>query len=53
MHGRHGDFARALGLSVDLTARGLGIRSHRYAMILNDGVVRKLNVEAAPGKVET
>ncbi len=49
----NGDFARALGLSLDLTARGLGIRSQRYAMFVDNGVVRKLNVEAAPGKVET
>ena len=49
----NGDFARALGLSLDLTARGLGIRSQRYAMIVDNGVVRKINVEAAPGKVET
>jgi peroxiredoxin len=49
----NGDFARALGFSLDLTALGLGIRSQRYAMIVDDGVVRKLNVEAAPGKVET
>jgi glutaredoxin/glutathione-dependent peroxiredoxin len=49
----NGDFARALGLSLDLTARGLGIRSQRYAMIVDNGVVRKLNVEAAPGQVET
>ena len=42
----NGDFARALGLSLDLTARGL-------AMIVDDGVVRKLNLEAVPGKVET
>jgi peroxiredoxin len=49
----NGDFARALGLSLDLTARGLGTRSQRYAMIVDDGVVRKLNVEAVPGKVET
>jgi glutaredoxin/glutathione-dependent peroxiredoxin len=49
----NGDFARALGLSLDLTARGLGIRSQRYAMIVDDGVVRKLNVEASPGKVES
>jgi peroxiredoxin len=48
----NGDFARALGLSLDLTARGLGTRSQRYAMIVDDGVVRKLNVED-PGKVET
>jgi glutaredoxin/glutathione-dependent peroxiredoxin len=49
----NGDFARALGLSLDLTARGLGIRSQRYAMIVDDGVLRKLNVEASPGKVES
>jgi glutaredoxin/glutathione-dependent peroxiredoxin len=48
----NGDFARALGLSLDLTARGLGIRSQRYAMIVDDGVVRKLNAEDVPGKVE-
>ncbi len=46
------DFARALGLSLDLTGRGLGIRSQRYALIADDGVVRKLNVEESPGKVE-
>ncbi|MCI0599868.1 MAG: peroxiredoxin [Beijerinckiaceae bacterium] len=49
----NGDFARSLGLTIDLTARGLGIRSQRYAMIVDDGVVRRLNVETAPGKVET
>ncbi|MCI0465726.1 MAG: peroxiredoxin [Beijerinckiaceae bacterium] len=49
----NGDFARALGLTLDLTARGLGIRSQRYAMIVDDGVVQKLNLETSPGKVET
>jgi peroxiredoxin len=49
----NGDFARAIGLSLDLAAHGLGLRSQRYAMIVDDGVVRKLNVEATPGKVET
>jgi peroxiredoxin len=49
----NGDFARALGLSLDLTARGLGLRSQRYAMIVDNGVVRKFNVETAAGKVET
>jgi peroxiredoxin len=48
----NGDFARALGLTLDLTSRGLGIRSQRYAM-LSTGVVRKFNVETAAGKVET
>ncbi len=40
------DFARALGLELDLTARGLGVRSQRYAMIVENGVVRYLAVEA-------
>lgn len=48
----NGDFAKALGLTLDLTERGLGIRSHRYAMLVNDGIVVKLNVEPAPGKAE-
>lgn len=41
-------FATALGLQIDLTARGLGIRSKRYAMIVDDGVVTLVNVEDAP-----
>jgi glutaredoxin/glutathione-dependent peroxiredoxin len=47
-----GDFARAIGLELDLSKAGLGIRSQRYAMLVDDGVVRSLNVEAAPGEVE-
>lgn len=46
-----GDFARAVGLDLDLSARGLGLRSQRYAMVIEDGVVTHLNVEA-PGKFE-
>jgi glutaredoxin/glutathione-dependent peroxiredoxin len=42
------DFAKKLGLEIDLTARGLGVRSKRYSMIVEDGVVKSLNVEAAP-----
>jgi peroxiredoxin len=49
----NGDFARAIGLSLDLTARGLGQRSQRYAMMVDNGIVRKLNPETASGKVET
>ena len=49
----NGDFARALGLTLDLTTRGLGIRSQRYAMLVDNGVVRKFNVETAASKVET
>jgi peroxiredoxin len=46
-----GDFARAVGLDVDMSARGFGVRSQRYAMVIDDGVVAHLNVEA-PGKFE-
>lgn len=45
------DFARATGLTLDLSARGMGLRSQRYSMLVQDGVVRTLNVEA-PGKFE-
>jgi len=38
-------FTRALGLDVDLTERGMGVRSQRYAMLVDDGVVRRLAVE--------
>ena len=43
-----GDFARAVGLELDLTARGLGVRSRRYAMIVDDGVLSYLAVEEGP-----
>ena len=42
------DFAKAVGLEIDLTARGLGVRSKRYAMLVDDGVVKVVNVEDAP-----
>ena len=42
------DFAKKLGLEIDLTARGLGVRSRRYAMAVDNGVVTILNVEDAP-----
>ena len=44
-------FSTALGLTLDLTARGMGVRSNRYSMLVEDGVVKQLNVEA-PGKFE-
>ncbi|HUC11020.1 MAG TPA: peroxiredoxin [Stellaceae bacterium] len=47
-----GDFARALGLELDLTKGGLGIRSKRYSMLVDNGVVKSLNVEQQPGQVE-
>jgi peroxiredoxin len=46
------NFAKALGLSIDLGERGLGTRSQRYSMVVEDGVVKALNVEDAPGKAD-
>lgn len=43
-----GDFAKAIGLDVDLSSFGLGLRSKRYAMLVDDGVVKVLNVEDSP-----
>ena len=42
------EFAKRLGLEIDLTAHGLGVRSKRYAMLVDDGVVKVLNVDEAP-----
>jgi peroxiredoxin len=46
------EFAKGLGLVADLVSRGLGIRSQRYAMLVEDGVVKRLNLEDSPGKAE-
>jgi peroxiredoxin len=46
------EFTKAIGMELDASGNGLGIRSHRYSMLVEDGVVKKLNKEAAPGKVE-
>ncbi|BDX20849.1 MULTISPECIES: peroxiredoxin [Polynucleobacter] len=45
------EFTKKLGMEFDLIARGLGVRSQRYAMIVQDGVVKTLDLEA-PGKFE-
>ena len=45
----NGDFTRELGLEMDGSKFGMGKRSQRYSMVVNDGVVEKLNVEA-PGE---
>ena len=45
------EFTNAVGLVLDLTARGMGVRSQRYSMLVDNGVVKALNVEA-PGKFE-
>ena len=47
------DFTKALGLELDMVARGLGVRSQRYAMIVEDGVVTSHNVEDGHGSTET
>jgi peroxiredoxin len=47
-----GHWAKAIGLTVDLSERGLGMRSQRYAMVIDDGVVKALNIEDAPGKAD-
>ncbi len=44
-------FTQATGLTLDLAARGMGLRSQRYSMLVKDGVVQTLNIEA-PGKFE-
>jgi len=46
------DFAKAVGLDIDLTGPGLGLRSKRYSMLVEDGVVKQLNIEENPGVVE-
>ena len=45
------EFTKAAGLSLDLNARGMGVRSQRYSMLVVDGEVKSLNIEA-PGKFE-
>ncbi|ANB18071.1 peroxiredoxin [Dokdonella koreensis] len=45
----NGDFARALGLELDASAYGMGLRSRRFALLAEDGIVRLLQVEA-PGE---
>ncbi|GJE44935.1 peroxiredoxin [Methylobacterium soli] len=48
----NGDFAKATGLDMDGTGFGLGIRSKRYSALIEDGVVRILNIEESPSKAE-
>jgi peroxiredoxin len=47
----NGEFTKAVGLTMDGTGYGMGLRSQRYAMVLDNGVVKTLNVEA-PGAFE-
>jgi peroxiredoxin len=48
----NGEFAKAIGMDFDGAAGGLGVRSKRYSMLVDDGVVKTLNIEEAPGKCE-
>ena len=48
----NGDFAKAIDMTFDGAGNGLGVRSKRYSMLVDDGVVKKLNVEDAPGKCD-
>jgi peroxiredoxin len=45
------DYTKKLGLELDLNARGMGTRMQRFSMLVDDGVVKQLNIEA-PGKYE-
>jgi peroxiredoxin (alkyl hydroperoxide reductase subunit C) len=46
------DMAKKLGLDLDLTARGMGVRATRFSMLVEDGVVKAVNLEPNPGEAE-
>jgi peroxiredoxin len=46
-----GEFAKAIDLTLDLSGNGMGMRSRRYSMLVDDGIVKKINVDE-PGKFE-
>jgi peroxiredoxin len=48
----NGEFAKAIDMAFDGSGHGLGTRSKRYSMLVNDGTVKTLNVEDAPGKCD-
>ena len=49
----NGEFTKAIGLEFDASAGGMGLRSKRFAMLVEDGVVKQLNVEDIPSKADT
>ena len=46
------EFTKAVGLVLDATAGGMGIRSLRYSMLVENGVVKRLNIEENPGQAD-
>jgi glutaredoxin/glutathione-dependent peroxiredoxin len=48
----NGEFAKGVDMSFDGSGNGLGVRSKRYSMLVDDGVVKVLNIEEAPGKCD-
>ena len=44
------DYAKAMGLELDLTARGMGMRATRFSLLVDDGVVKAVNIEESPGE---
>ena len=45
----NGELTRAMGLELDVSRFGMGVRSRRYAAVVDDGILRLLNVESGPG----
>jgi len=48
----NGDFTRAVGVEIDASGFGMGKRSARYSLLVEDGVVKQINVEEAPGQMK-